>query len=481
MNVLLIADDLTGAADSGVQLVGSGIRTRVLLPLPDDAASPAGGGASDQPEAFPESLNAIAVDTDSRHLPPEAAAERVRAACEALPLSSAGVLVKKIDSTLRGNVGRETEAVLGASDAELALLTPAYPEQERTVRAGLLYVAGRKLEKTEFASSLPSPDAGSSIAALLRRQTRCETATIDLDTLRTGDARVRARLDRCAERGARIVVCDAETGADLRRIVRCGRHSDRRILWVGSAGLVDALAAAVGSPTGKTAPQSPARNQRPTGRKGLQNDLLRSGFTPRGAGVLFVVGSLHPRSRGQLDRLLRDEDVTPLEVKAERLLVPENGEEIFERLSGRGHTALRTGRGVALYTTPEPVAGSEDADRRARIAAGLGKLAARLARAVVRDEGLGPRDEDAPKEELPDEEPPAVRPRTTGLFLTGGETARAVCRALGIFGLDLLDELEDGVPVCRSAGHWNGSLITKAGGFGSDDVMVEALRRARET
>lgn len=441
MSVLLVADDLTGAGDSGIQLVEAGLHTRILL---SPRAEPQGEKVSTEPPVDrgagsdgPAVPDVLVLDTDSRHLPPEKATARVRAAFEALPPSSGTLLVKKIDSTLRGNVGPELEAALAASGAELAVLTPAYPAQDRTVRDGVLYVSGRRLETTEFGDEGPEADPVSSIPTLLRRQIGSTVETIDRTLLHEGDRSVRERLDRCAARPPRIAVCDAETPSDLRRIVRYGRHSGRRILWVGSAGLVGALAVeAVGEEeTGVSRPL----------REG--NDCSRPG-----AGILFVVGSLHARSRRQLDLLLETGSVAPFEVDPHLLLdgtVPEaEGTPVATRI----REALRTRSGAALYTPKKPVAGPNESDARARIAGGL----AGIARRAVRTQ----------------DSPPL-------LFLTGGETARAVCTMLGITGLDLIRAVEEGVPMARAVGEWNGPLITKAGGFGTEEVMTEALRLAR--
>src|SRR3954453_12303623 len=92
MRIAVIADDLTGAADTGVQLARSGHRTAVAFrgELPD--------------------TDAVVFDTDSRGLPAAAAAARVRAC--ALADADADIVMKKLDSTLRGPIAAEVEAGL---------------------------------------------------------------------------------------------------------------------------------------------------------------------------------------------------------------------------------------------------------------------------------------------------------------------------------------------------------------------------------
>ena len=112
MDVAIIADDLTGAADSGVQLMRSGYRTAVVF-----------RGAPIPPS---DDLDAVAVDTNSRPLPAGFAAKRVVESGHALRESR--IVYKKIDSTLRGPIGAELAAALAATGRKRALVAPAFPQ-----------------------------------------------------------------------------------------------------------------------------------------------------------------------------------------------------------------------------------------------------------------------------------------------------------------------------------------------------------------
>ena len=126
MEVAIIADDLTGAADSGVQLARSGYRTAVVF---SDAAVPTSEG-----------LDAVAVDTDSRSLPAGFAAKRVVEAAHAV--RAARVVYKKIDSTLRGPIPAEFAAALGATGRGKAVVAPAFPSAGRRTESGVQLVHG---------------------------------------------------------------------------------------------------------------------------------------------------------------------------------------------------------------------------------------------------------------------------------------------------------------------------------------------------
>src|SRR5262245_9552020 len=126
MMITLIADDLTGACDAGAVFAGRG-RVGVFV----------------DPGVLEPGREVAAIDTESRALARDAARHRVRAAARCLrERLAAGFVFKKIDSTLRGPVGDELEALLDEAGRPMALVCPAFPGQGRTVTGGLLHVDG---------------------------------------------------------------------------------------------------------------------------------------------------------------------------------------------------------------------------------------------------------------------------------------------------------------------------------------------------
>lgn len=201
---LIIADDLSGAADSAVAFGRRGVPTQVTF---DATSSPAG-------------VEVIAVDTDTRRADPAAAAYVVTSAVAGEP--GARLVFKKIDSTLRGNIAAETEAVLRAADATLAVCAPAFPGTGRTTVDGVQYAHGERV------ADVPALFAG------------CLVTNIHLAAVRLGG--LEDRLGAAAHDGAQVVVVDAETDADLVVVARTATALQARLVWVGSGGLADALA-----------------------------------------------------------------------------------------------------------------------------------------------------------------------------------------------------------------------------------------------
>jgi len=264
--VYLIADDLTGAADSAVTFAKYGARVAVSWPPSDGLPT----------EAL-EDLDVVAVTTESRHIPRPEAVRRVTAAAQSVGASgSPGWVYKKVDSTLRGHPGAELSALMAALASKgpgfsRALVAPALPSQRRVTRNGVHFVDGVPLAETVFGSEVGS----SSVADLFAVE---EVGLLSLMVLRRGMAVADSEVS-----SSTVVVADAETDADLAAVVDLARAAGTRLLC-GSAGLADALAASLSEVWYPT----------------------ESGISTLGtvdAGVLVIAGSRHPRTLRQIDTL----------------------------------------------------------------------------------------------------------------------------------------------------------------------------------
>jgi len=148
--VIVIADDLSGAAE----LAG--------------IAFARGCAAEVQREFDPGSdADVIAVDTDSRHLSPEAATKKVEQVARAVIAAKPAWIYKKVDSVLRGNVQVEVEALLRAMETSLAVLVSANPSRGRTVVKGQLLIDGVPLDQTAFLNDPEHPRTTSAVGELL--------------------------------------------------------------------------------------------------------------------------------------------------------------------------------------------------------------------------------------------------------------------------------------------------------------------------
>ena len=257
MRVAIIADDLTGAADTGVQLARAGYRTAVAF--------------RDTPIPPAEDLDAVVLDTDSRAMPDGFAARRVMETVRAVRYTR--IVYKKLDSTLRGPIAAELAAALGASGRDRAVVAPAFPSAGRTTVDGVQLVRGVPVQETEARNDPRTPVREGHIPTLLA------TAFSSVGPLSVQDLADPATVRRTLE-GAVCVVADAARDEDLEALVRAVPDPSR-VLWAGSAGLAIALGHMYPGPSAGRAPPPPAPARK----------------------VLVVVGSLSGAAREQLRSL----------------------------------------------------------------------------------------------------------------------------------------------------------------------------------
>jgi uncharacterized protein YgbK (DUF1537 family) len=226
-SILIIADDLSGAADCAIAFAGAGRRTIVTL----DASSAVKAGSDAHP------VDVIAADTDTRRLAPPAAARRTADALNTLNAPGRRVY-KKIDSTLRGNWAAEVAAL--QPRAGLAIVAPAFPATGRTTHGARVLVHGEPLESTDT-WKLENADRPANVQTMLEDAgLRCDS--IDVETLRGDAEMLRQRIRATTKERIEALIIDAHTGDDLKRLAEITSQLDHELFWVGSGGLARELA-----------------------------------------------------------------------------------------------------------------------------------------------------------------------------------------------------------------------------------------------
>jgi len=167
--LLIIADDLTGAIEAGVLLAKQHIPARVIHePGFQNAELPIGEVA------------VLVYNTESRHISAEEAAERVRYILKNAKEAGIKRFFKKTDSTMRGNIGAELEAFFNESGQQTIPFIPAHPRLKRFTRNGFHFVGETLLHETEFGDDPLEPVRSSYIPDLLGFQTKIDTRTHSL-------------------------------------------------------------------------------------------------------------------------------------------------------------------------------------------------------------------------------------------------------------------------------------------------------------
>ena len=212
---LIIADDYTGANDTGVQLRRRGFPTEVLF--------------SGKPVCQDKS---VVIDTESRTVHPDHAYEIVSHALEQVDFSQFRHIIKKIDSTMRGNIAMEIRAVDEAFHPELIVFAPALPALGRTTVDGVQRLHGVEICKTELSRDPKNPVVEDNLVSLLGRIYEERIQLKRLPEIRSSSFSLT---------DSRIFVCDAETDEDLSRIVQATRRSQKTALYIGTAGIADSL------------------------------------------------------------------------------------------------------------------------------------------------------------------------------------------------------------------------------------------------
>ena len=222
----IIADDLSSATDCGAQVVRSGLS--VVVPL--------------QGYSLPTQARAaqvISVDTDSRSLSADHAYAKVKAASQQLVAEGWTDFYKSVDSTLRGNLGAEIEAVLDIVKPDCAVIAPAFPKYGRTTVDGVQYLHGRPLHETEFGTDPTAPVRDADIARRLAEGSRRKAGRLTLDQVRAGPTQIKSAIQGLLADGIELVVVDIAEQDDLKRICLGLSQSDLRVVWVGSTGLAE--------------------------------------------------------------------------------------------------------------------------------------------------------------------------------------------------------------------------------------------------
>ena len=310
ISLAVIADDLTGAADTGIQFGRYGSQV-LLVPHQQLAAI--------NPESF---KGVLTVFTESRNLSPTAAEERVRQTGMALARLKPPLIYKKIDSCMRGNVGAEVAALADAFGCRGALIAPAFPGQGRTTLHDVHYVRNIPVADSEMARDPASPVRVSRLSELIALQYRGSVGRIDAADLDGPPLDLKAFVENLLRQGRRLITCDAAHQRHLEVIARLAGDQFPHLLVAGSAGLAQALVRC----------RSEDTEARPASRTAVGNRLL------------FVCGSGSNVLRSQVETLIRKTGV-PLYI-----LVPDRP----TALSGRSNAIAKdlASEAVVLQLAP---------------------------------------------------------------------------------------------------------------------------------
>ena len=421
---LVIADDLTGAADTGVQFVIRGLNTCLISP------------DSVRPIDFSRYLkrDVLVVNTHSRSLNARQASERITLLLKDYRRDLFPLVYKKIDSTLRGNMGSEIDALLEKTGFSVGFVAPSFPEQKRSLVGGIMMVDGKPLSLTEAAQDAVSPIHESHVHKLLGAQSRWDIARIDLTYVASTAEKLHAEVMReCFSGKGKLIIFDAVTRKDLQNIAEVSFRMSPQPLLIGSAGLAREIAGELSAAA-----------------VGHQSFSPENTETVR---ILMVSGSASGVTHGQIRRLEKTGSVSSFELGAGMRSDDEKSRQkwILRMAEQIGET-LRQGH-VLLKSPPERLEQQGEVPVQARI---TNELAVMTRHALTVSE--------IPIESLI-------------LVITGGDTAMDILQALNAEELHILGQVIEGIVMSRlvGGGYEGLRVITKAGAFGKDDALEKII------
>lgn len=434
-----VADDLTGATTTGVLLARSKARTAVFF----------NEEAAEKTEGIDE-LDAILISSNSRPLPANEAYDKVKSATIALKKMGVEYFSKRIDTTLRGGVGVEIDAMLDQmKEGTVAVVVPAMPQSRRILVGGYSIIDGVALINTPVAQDVRTPVKENYIPRLLEGQTRRKVGLVTLDKVLAGEEVIEEALAEQKKAGCEVIVVDGITLEDVENIAKACIS----LRW-------DVVAVDPGPFTSKLA---------------FYRELISAeepNIPPQadeaGKTVLIAAGSATPVTKKQMEILCQDP--RHVRVSVEPLPLIEGGDvaldEVFKAVNKAAELLESDNRPRAiLFETAlhgELLNLDEEDNKRHyaggmsanRINAGLGMIISQLLEKVGKE-------------------------KVAGLYTTGGDTMVNVCYQLGVECIEVMDYVIPQTDVGRLVGSkYSGLPVVGKGGLtGNDNTACDIVSR----
>lgn len=229
LKTVIIADDLTGANDTGAILAQNGLKVGTLLKTSD----------TDKFKDF----DVLCITTNSRGILPSDAYEKVKNAVNLFEDKEKLFFSKRIDSTLRGNVGAEIDSIIETlGNDTVAIVVAAFPNSGRVSIGDFLLVNGVPLEKTEAANDPTSPVKTSRVTEIVKKQSKYNVGYISLDKVLKGADVIRNEVLEKAKENNKIIVIDACTINDINEIAKACVASKLKFVAIDPGAFTAAVA-----------------------------------------------------------------------------------------------------------------------------------------------------------------------------------------------------------------------------------------------
>lgn len=388
--ILLIADDYTGANDTGIKIAERGYEVEISLKTDEVIDS-----------------DICVIDTESRNISGNDARKIINKTLNSINnLDDYLFIYKKVDSTLRGNIKEECEEIIKYYKPEIVIFNPAYPVLGRKVNDGIHFVNDLRLKETEFASDPEKPVEEDDIRKIFDTNS-CHHS---LEEVRNG---------LIIEEG--VNTFDTELDSDLAGIAKKCLDLNKKTLYIGSAGLCDAL---------------------------FDELIIKDP-------ALAIVGSVSKENEVAVDYCEK------MGVKVLELTLKDFVEDKYENTLKTALETLNAGEDLLITTSKNRKSYEESKSYLENMGLNQDKEFRRLIGVLV--------------EEV------IKKSKLSGLFITGGTTAFNALKALEASGTVLLREFEPGIIISEIKGLESKLLmVSKAGAFGNEKTIYNSLSEIRK-
>lgn len=427
--IYVIADDLTGANDTGVQFAKKGYTTMVSIL---DKRSTI---------IIPNNLDVFVIDTETRELESKIVRKILRNILKKIKVNKKDIVYKKVDSTLRGNIGVEIEEIIMIFNRDICIFSPSYPSYQRITVGGYLIVDQKPLELSEYSCYNSKQVENSFIPFLLKTQTNFPVGQIDLKDVAKGQKTILSKINKLHQKGSKIIVIDSTNEVHLKDIFASGLKfgEDGSVLFSGSAGLA---------------------NRFPNVYN--KNKELKLNIENNKGPVVVVAGSRNSILEDQINYIKNKLNYYELKIDLEQIL--SNKDFTLDNYTTKCIQIIRNKRDLVIHTNAiynEKKLINKKLmlkynlsfrELEIYIKTFLGELIAKILKnSCVRN-----------------------------LILTGGDVALGVCRELNIYNMNIVDELLPGIPLAiADYKDYKLNIITKAGGFGKNDTLYSVTNKLK--
>ena len=421
--IVIIADDFTSAMDNGAGFSEKGLKTVVITDI-------------HHIDKVLNNVDVLVIDTESRLNKKEDAFQKVMKVAKILNNYKIDYIYKTIDSTLRGNIGAEIEALMDATRRDLCFVAPAYPTNGRTTVGAMQFYHWVPLENTEFSQDPINPVSQSFIPDIISLQTRKKVGVINLRVIMQGIKAILCKIKDLIEEEVEIIVFDAISNENLLNIARTIPFINKPVIIVGSTGWAEHL------------PES--------------LEIIKKRKKDNNKVVLIISGSLSEVTRKQIVSTGNNIDIVIIDINPEKIFSKNDEEEVtkitnqaIENMNKGKHVIVRSGKNREFVNLTNQLAntmGLTNFQASERIAIFLGKVAF----SICKD----------------------MKKKMCGLVLTGGDIALKTIKAMGISETMVQEEVLPGIPSgCFINNEFKDiRVVVKAGAFGDEGAIVRIIK-----